>query len=105
MRISGQIVIGEKVNKRAGSILAAIGQGKASGKGGWYAVTTAPTARGQMYILSSYELFKDYYREHDIKVLGIAGSRREACRIVEKLVMLCHESGQINDMKEYFAEF
>ncbi|MBR0382694.1 MAG: hypothetical protein IJH71_09675 [Eubacterium sp.] len=105
MRISEKIVVGEKVNKHANEILKALAGNRPVKKGGWYAVTTAPTAGGQMYILPSYEVFKDYYREHDVKVLGIAGSRKEACRIVEKLVLACDETGQIGRLKEYLADF
>lgn len=86
MIISEQLLLGPSVEKRAGELTEMIRKDRVEKKGLWYAVTTGSRERNLLFILSNYELQNRYYWTDDRRVLALAGSWPEACRLVSTLV-------------------
>ena len=58
-----------------------------------------------MYILSSREMRQKFYQNNDLKLLGLAGSMKEAYEIVLKLVQMGYNSDCIYEMNDYLEKF
>ena len=58
-----------------------------------------------MYILSSREMRQKFYQDNDLKILGLAGSMKEAYEIVLKLVQMGYNNDCIYGMSEYLEKF
>ena len=101
MTISENIIIGENIAWRADDILKSIRKKEPCGYPVWYAVTTAMENDNLMYILSGLEMRHAAYLESDLKILGLAGSREEAGKIVLNLVQEGYNKGDIFNMKQY----
>ena len=86
MIISERLLLGPSVEKRAGELTEMIRRDQVKKKGLWYAVTTGGRERNLLFILSNYELQNRYYWTEDRRVLALAGSWPEACRLVTSLV-------------------
>ena len=54
-----------------------------------------------MYVLSSREMRQKFYQNNNLRLLGIAGSIKEAYEIVLKLVQTGYNNDCIYEMKEY----
>lgn len=101
MTISENIIIGENIAWQADDILKSIREKIPCGYLVWYAVTTAMENENLMYILSGLEMRHSPYLESDLKLLGLAGSREEAGKIVLNLVQEGYNKGDILKMKKY----
>ena len=58
-----------------------------------------------MYILSSREMRQKFYQDNSLKLLGLAGSMKEAYEIVLKLVQMGYNNNCIYEMSEYLEKF
>lgn len=74
-------------------------------KGLWYGITTSCGKDVIMYILSSREMRQKFYQNNDLKLLGLAGSMKEAYEIVLKLVQMGYNSDCIYEMNDYLEKF
>ena len=95
--ISENIIIGETISHDAKSILRGVRHPFIWKKELWYGITTSCSGDTIMYVLSSREMRQ--------KLLGIAGSIKEAYEIVLKLVQTGYNNDCIYEMKEYLEKF
>lgn len=58
-----------------------------------------------MYVISSREMRQKFYQNNNLRLLGIAGSIKEAYEIVLKLVQTGYTNDCIYEMKEYLEKF
>lgn len=105
MTISENIIIGETISHDAKGILRGVRHPFIWKKGLWYGVTTSCGKDTIMYILSSREMRQKFYQENDIRLLGLAGSMREAYEIVLKLVQMGYNNNCIYEMSQYLEKF
>ena len=70
-----------------------------------YGITTSCGKDVIMYILSSREMRQKFYQNNDLKLLGLAGSMKEAYEIVLKLVQMGYNSDCIYEMNDYLEKF
>ena len=108
MRISEHVIIGDTIAHEGEEILSGIRQHSMISYPIWYAVTTADEESPDlMYILPSVELRNHFYwdEKRNFKVLGIAGSLREARLIVKQLVMEGYEKGDLLNLKQYLRSW
>ena len=105
MTISENIIIGETISHDAKGILRGVRHPFIWKKGLWYGVTTSCGKGTIMYILSSREMRQKFYQENDIRLLGLAGSMREAYEIVLKLVQMGYNNNCIYEMSQYLEKF
>lgn len=103
--ISENIIIGETISHDAKGILRGVRHPFIWKKGLWYGVTTSCGKDTIMYILSSREMRQKFYQENDIRLLGLAGSMREAYEIVLKLVQMGYNNNCIYEMSQYLEKF
>ena len=101
MIISENVIISEKIRKKAAEILISIEEDKNPSRKNWYAVTTAPEPENLMYIISSSEYRHTYYRKTPLRLLGLAKTRTEAVQIAVDLVKKGYDEGKITELKEY----
>ncbi len=106
MTISDHIVIGDNIRFCSEKILREIRHGKKADYPVWFAVTTTDVQTAEpMYILPSFEFWKKYYWEHNLRLLGLAGSRREAHLIVKTLIESALSQGQLDSLKEFLRDY
>lgn len=105
MTLSQHIIVGETISHDAKKILRGIRHPFLWKRGLWYGVTTAASEENLLYILPCPEMRNSYYLKSDIRLLGLAGSMREAYDIVRKLVQEGYDSGHIHDMRRYLREY
>ncbi len=105
MTISDQVIISEGIAHKGKEILKAISKGKKPSYKVWYAVTTADKAEDLMFIISSTEYRHPIYRNSSRRLLGLAGSRKEACDIVMEIVKKGYDEDAITHMKQFVEEF
>lgn len=86
MIISERLISSDSVKRRTGALIRMIQEEKVKKKGLWYAVTTGSKGVSLLFILSNYELQNRYYWTEDRRVLALAGSWPEACKIAASLV-------------------
>ena len=96
LTISEHIMIGETISHDAKAIWK---------KGLWYGITTSCGKDVIMYVLSSREMRQKFYQNNDLKLLGLAGSMKEAYEIVLKLVQMGYNSDCIYEMNDYLEKF
>ena len=101
MDIAMHPLIGKTISYKEKEIIEAIRHGECPSVKNWYAVTTASEAGSLFYILSGTEFRRPmYHREDDrLKLLGIAGSKKEAVGLVESLVQQFVDSDSLTEMK------
>ncbi len=105
MRISDHILIGEHIAHDAGKIIRGIRHPLFWKKGLWYGITTSPQKESILYILSGREMRQNGYRNSNLRLLGLAGSRKEAHEIVLQLVQSGYHDHCIHRMKEYLENY
>lgn len=105
MTVSDSVKIGDSIRRKAGRILDDLKDGKIPKKLRWYVVTTSASDDGLAYILSSLEFRHDYYRTRPLRILGLAGSRQEACEIVKDLFQEGYDQGKIDCMKGFLEDY
>lgn len=105
MEISRNIIIGETISHNSAKILRGIRHPFLWKKGLWFGITTSLTGDNLLYILSGREMRLKFYKNGNLKVLGLAGSMREAYEIVRTLVQSGYDEGQIFNMKEYLDNY
>ena len=103
--ISENIIIGETISHDATSILRGVRHPFIWKKGLWYGITTSCSGDTIMYVLSSREMRQKFYQNNNLRLLGIAGSIKEAYEIVLKLVQTGYNNDCIYEMKEYLEKF
>ena len=103
--ISENIIIGETNSHDAKSILRGVRHPFIWKKGLWYGITTSCSGDTIMYVLSSREMRQKFYQNNNLRLLGIAGSIKEAYEIVLKLVQTGYNNDCIYEMKEYLEKF
>ena len=103
--ISENIIIGETISHDAKSILRGVRHPLIWKKGLWYGITTSCSGDTIMYVLSSREMRQKFYQNNNLRLLGIAGSIKEAYEIVLKLVQTGYTNDCIYEMKEYLEKF
>ena len=103
--ISENIIIGETISHDAKSILRGVHHPFIWKKGLWYGITTSCSGDTIMYVLSSREMRQKFYQNNNLRLLGIAGSIKEAYEIVLKLVQTGYTNDCIYEMKEYLEKF
>ena len=103
--ISENIIIGETISHDAKSILRGVRHPCIWKKGLWYGITTSCSGDTIMYVLSSREMRQKFYQNNNLRLLGIAGSIKEAYEIVLKLVQTGYNNDCIYEMKEYLEKF
>ena len=103
--ISENIIIGETISHDAKTILRAVRHPFIWKKGLWYGITTSCSGDTIMYVLSSREMRQKFYQNNNLRLLGIAGSIKEAYEIVLKLVQTGYNNDCIYEMKEYLEKF
>ena len=86
LTISEHIMIGETISHDAKAILRGVRHPFIWKKGLWYGITTSCSGDTIMYVLSSREMRQKFYQNNNLRLLGIAGSIKEAYEIVLKLV-------------------
>lgn len=103
--ISENIIIGETISHDEKSILRGVRHPFIWKKGLWYGITTSCSGDTIMYVLSSREMRQKFYQNNNLRLLGIAGSIKEAYEIVLKLVQTGYNNDCIYEMKEYLEKF
>lgn len=101
MIISENIRIGESIRHKATSILEAVREEKNCPNIIWYAVTTSYEKDTLMYILNGLEFRQPFYHNGKLRLLGIAGSRKEANALVLNLIQEGYNTDNIDKMKPY----
>ena len=104
MIVSDNVRIAEGIAHKAPEILASIKKKKKPSYRFWYGVTTGLGPESLMYIISSEEYLLPVYRDDSLKLLGLAGSRQEACEIVTGIVKEGCDAHRISDMKQFIEE-
>ena len=105
LTISEHIMIGETISHDAKAILRGVRHPFIWKKGLWYGITTSCGKDVIMYILSSREMRQKFYQNNDLKLLGLAGSMKEAYEIVLKLVQMGYNSDCIYEMNDNLEKF
>lgn len=105
MTISKNIIIGESIAYKAQKILNAIRKNKFCKDVIWYAVITAPEDENLMYIIDGIEFGLPFYNNSSLRLLGLAGSGKEAREIVLKLVQTGYTHNDIHNMKHFLETF
>ena len=105
MTISDNIIIGKTIFHDAKRILRGARHPFIWKKGLWYGITTSCGEDTIMYILSSGEMRQKFYQENDLRLLGLAGSMKEAYEIVLKLVQMGYNNDCIYEMNQYLKKF
>lgn len=103
--ISDNIIIGKTISHDAKGILRGVRHPFIWKKGMWYGITTSCGEDTIMYILSSREMRQKFYQNNNLKLLGLAGSMKEAYEIVLKLVQMGYNNNCIYKMNEYLKKF
>lgn len=103
--ISENIIIGETISHDAKRILRGVRHPFIWKKGLWYGITTSCTEDTIMYILSSREMRQEFYQKNDLRLLGLAGSIKEAYEVVLKLVQMGYNNNHIYEMSKYLEKF
>lgn len=104
MTISENIIIGETISHDAKGILRGVRHPFIWKKGLWYGITTSCEEDTIMYILSSREMRQKFYQKNNLKLLGLAGSMKEAYEVVLKLVQKGYNNNCIYEMSEYLEK-
>ena len=105
MIISDNVMIGESILPNAQKILENIQEDKHCGNPFWYVITTAWEEENLMNILSGMELRHPFYHTGSLRILGLAGSRKEALELVLKLVQNGYDKEEIFNLKHFFEQF
>lgn len=101
MIVSEKIRIAESIRHKADVILEAVRNGETCKNIIWYAVTTSNEEDSLMYVLNGLEFRQPFYHRGNLRLLGIAGSRKEAYEIVLNLVQEGYNTDNIHQMKQY----
>ena len=101
MIISDNIRIGESVRFKSDRILDALRVGETCSNIIWYAITTSYEDDTLMYIMNGMEFRHSFYHQGNLRLLGLAGSRKEACEMVLNLVQEGYNTDNIQQMKQY----
>lgn len=105
MIVSENVIIGETIAHDASSILKSIRKGKKTKHVIWYGVSTAKEKENLLYIFSGTEYRLPFYHDSSLRLLGLAGSRKEALEMVTNLVKKAYESDAIINMKHFLEQF
>lgn len=103
--ISENIIIGETISHDAKRILRGVRHPFIWKKGLWYGITTSCGEDTVLYILSSREMRQDFYQKNNLRLLGLAGSIKEAYEVVLKLVQMGYNDNCIHELRGYLEKF
>jgi len=106
MDIALHPLIGETISYKEREILHSIRQGELPSFKNWYAITTAYENNNLFYILSGTEYRNPMYHRNDagLKLLGLAGSKKEAVELISSLVQHFLDSDSLTEMKSSLQE-
>lgn len=105
MIVSENVIIGETIAHDASGILNSIRKDKKIKNVIWYGVSTAKEKEHLLYIFSGTEYRLPFYHDDSLRLLGLAGSRKEAMEMVTNLVKKAYESDAIMDMKHFLEQY
>ncbi len=107
MDIAGHILVGESISYAKDEIISSVKQGKIPDKKNWYGVTTTHENENLLYIMSGLEYRHPMYHDKQrdpLRLIAIAGSRKEAITLVQQLVQQFVDTDKLFDMKESLNE-
>lgn len=84
MEFANRLYIGTSIRHRAERIIDRMKQGKVVIS--VYCITEAGNSTDLFDIYHYHELRQEYYKEHPVKILGLAGSKEEAIGIVANMI-------------------
>ena len=101
MDIAAHPLIGDTISHAKEEILASIAHGRIPESKNWYAITTTHEKTTLFYILSSREFRNPMYHNPDspLKLIGLAGSKKEARDILVSIVARFVDSDSLPEMK------
>jgi len=109
MTVSDRAIIDENLKNRASDIIRVLAEDRPwdHTEKNWYAITTSPSDRSLLYILSKRELKYNHshYHKLDLRIVGIASSRRKARHMVEAIFEEARDKGLLHDMKRFLNEY
>lgn len=69
-----------------------------------YVIAIAPDSAGLLEIIPSFVLCQKYYPKNQLKIIGLARHKRNACFLVCHLIGKIFEETNTVNVKEYFAD-
>lgn len=107
MDIAAHPLIGDTISYAKEEILASIAHGRIPDSKNWYAITTTHEENTLFYILSASEFRNPMY--HDpyghLKLIGLAGSKREARDMVVSIVAKFVDSDSLPELKSSLVNY
>ena len=107
MDIAAHPFIGDTISHAKEDILKAIGKGQNPSYRNWYAITTAYEEHHLFYILSGTEYRHPMYHRQGsaLKLIGLAGSKKEARDIVVSIVAGFVDSDSLPEIKSSLGNY
>lgn len=107
MDIAVHPLIGDTISYQKEEILASIAHGRIPDANNWYAITTTHEETTLFYILSAREFRNPMYHDPNrrLKLIGIAGSKREARDLVVSIVAGFVDSGSLPEIKSSLGNY
>ncbi len=107
MDIAAHPFIGDTISHAKEEILASIAHGRIPDSKNWYAITTTHEEKTLFYILSSREFRNPMYHDPDrqLKLIGLAGSKKEARDIVVSIVAGFVDSDSLPEIKSSLGNY
>ena len=107
MDIAAHPLIGDTISHAKEEILASIAHGRIPESKNWYAITTTHEENTLFYILSAREFRNPMYHEFggSLKLIGLAGSRKEAREIVVSIVAEFVDSDSLHEIKSSLGNY
>lgn len=101
MDIAAHPIIGDTISYAKDEILASIAHGRIPDSKSWYAITTTHEENTLLYILSATEFRNPMYHAPygQLKLIGLAGSKKEARDIVVSIVAKFVDSDSLPELK------
>lgn len=84
MEFANHVYIGTSIRNRAERIMDRMKDGKMLLS--VYCITEAGNSTDLYDIYNYHELRQDYYKEHPVKIIGLAGSKEEAIGLVANMI-------------------
>lgn len=104
MIISQHCLIGDSVSYKADEILEPLKNDELR-SAPWFAVTNAPDTGENLFILSHFELKNKIYPKEKMRLLALAGSKKEAMELVLAMIQQAVDQNRIFDLKQFFEEY
>ncbi len=108
MEIARHILVGDSISYAKDEIISSIEKGKMPKKKNWYGITTTHEKENLLYIMSGLEYRHSMYhddRRAPLRLIAIAGTRKEAFSLVQEIVQQFVDSEKLFDMKESLKEW